>query len=59
MRITDEQKLYRRMMQKIAIVAKRRKTPSGAQMDEGEAYRQIMGEAKKRGGITPMPGRDI
>lgn len=33
MRLSDEQKLYRRMNQKIAAVAKRRG------MDEGEAYR--------------------
>ena len=53
MRLSDERKLYRRMNQKIAAVAKRRG------MDEGEAYRQIMGEAKRRGGITAMPGMDI
>ena len=53
MRITDEQKLYARMNKKIASVAKRRS------MDEGEAYRQIMGEAKRRGGVCPLPGKDI
>jgi hypothetical protein len=53
MRISDEQKLYRRMNQKIAAVAKRRG------MDEAEAYRQIMDKAKAMGGITPMPGKDI
>ncbi len=53
MRITDEQKLYRRMNQKIALVAKRRG------LDESEAYRQIMGEAKRRGGVSAIPGKDI
>ena len=53
MRLSDEQKLYRRMNSKIAAVAKRRG------MDEGDAYRQIMDEAKRRGGIMPMPGKDI
>ena len=53
MRITDEQKLYNAMNRKIAAVAKHRG------MDEAEAYRQIMGEAKRRGGITAMPGKDI
>lgn len=53
MRITDEQKLYNSMNRKIANVAKRRG------LDEGEAYRQIMGEAKRRGAIMPLPGKDI
>lgn len=53
MRISDEQKLYNSMNRKIAIVAKRRG------LDEGNAYQQIMGEAKRRGAITPMPGKDI
>ena len=53
MRPSDERKPYRRMNQKIAAVAKQRG------MDEGEAYRQIMGEAKRRGGITAMLGMDI
>ena len=53
MRVSDEQKLYRRMNQKIAVVAKRRG------MDEAEAYRQIVGEAKRRGGVLAMPGKDI
>ena len=53
LRISDEQKLYNRMNKKIASAAKRRG------MDEGDAYQQIMAEAKRRGGITPMPGKDI
>lgn len=53
MRISDEQKLYASMNRKIANVAKRRG------LDEANAYRQIMGEAKRRGGITAMPGKDI
>lgn len=53
MRITDEQKLYRSMNRKIALVAKRRG------LDEANAYQQIMGEAKRRGGILAMPGKDI
>jgi hypothetical protein len=52
-RISDEQKLYARMMKAIANVAKKRG------MDEGDAYRQITAEARRRGGITPMPGKDI
>lgn len=53
MRITDEQKLYSSMNRKIASVAKRRN------MDEAVAYQQIMGEAKRRGGIQAIPGKDI
>lgn len=53
MRISDEQKLYRRMNSKIAAVARRRG------MDESDAYRQIMSEAKRRGGILASPGKDI
>jgi len=53
MRITDEQKLYDRMHRKINAVARRRG------IDANDAYQQIMGEAKRRGGITPMPGKDI
>ena len=53
MRIADEQKLYNSMNRKIAAVAKRRG------MDEAFAYQQIMGEAKRRGGIQATPGRDI
>ncbi len=53
MRVSDEMKLYGRMNRKIAAVAKRRG------MDEAAAYQQIMAEAKRRGGILPMPGKDI
>ena len=53
MRVTDEQKLYRRMNSKIAAVAKR------LGMDEAEAYRQIVEEAKRRGRLTALPGKDI
>lgn len=53
MRISDEQKLYSRMNRKIASVAKRHG------MDEAAAYQQIMAEAKRRGGITPLPGKDV
>ena len=53
MRFSDEQKLYNGMNRKIAAVAKRRG------MDEASAYQQIMGEAKRRGGITALPGKDI
>ena len=49
-RFTDELKLYNRMNKKIAAVAKRRG------IDEADAHRQIMGEAKRRGAIMPMPG---
>ena len=53
MRITDEQKLYASMNRKIAAVAKR------LGMDEAEAYRQILAEAKRRGGLMALPGKDI
>lgn len=53
MRITDEQKLYASMNRKIAAVAKR------LGMDEAEAYRQILAEAKRRGGLVALPGKDI
>ena len=53
MRISDEQKLYNNMNRKIAAVAKRRG------MDEASAYQQIMCEAKRRGGVTALPGKDI
>ena len=53
MRIADEQKLYNSMNRKIAMAAKRRG------MDEGDAYRQIMNAAKRRGGILALPGKDI
>ncbi len=53
MRIADGQKLYKSMNRKIAVVAKRRG------MDEADAYQQIMREAKRRGGILAMPGKDI
>jgi hypothetical protein len=53
MRATDEQKLYRSMHRKIAAVAKRRS------MDEADSYRQIMNEAKRRGGLLALPGKDI
>jgi CO/xanthine dehydrogenase Mo-binding subunit len=53
MRITDEQKLYKSMHRKIASVAKR------LGMDEADAYRQITAEAKRRGGLLALPGKDI
>jgi hypothetical protein len=53
LRIADEQKLYKRMNSKIAAVAKQRG------MDEAAAYQQIMGEAKRRGGLQAIPGKDI
>ena len=53
MRIKDEQKLYDRMQRKIDAVARRRG------IDRNAAYEQIVGEAKRRGGITPVPGKDI
>ena len=53
MRITDEQRLYRNMHRKIASVAKR------LGMEEPEAYRQIIAEAKRRGGLLALPGKDI
>ena len=53
MRLADEQKLFASMNRKIAAVAKRRG------LDEGNAYQQIVGEAKRRGGILAMPGKDI
>ena len=53
MRIADEQKLYASMNRKIASVARR------LGMDEADAYRQIMEEAKRRGGLLPLPGKDI
>lgn len=53
LRIADEQKLYKNMNRKIATAAKRRS------MDEALAYQQIMNEAKRRGGILAIPGKDI
>jgi hypothetical protein len=53
MRLADEQKLYKRMNSKVATVAKRRG------LDEAAAYQQIMNEAKRRGGIQALPGKDI
>jgi hypothetical protein len=53
MRLSDEQKLFASMNRKIAAVAKR------LGMDDGNAYQQIVGEAKRRGGILAMPGKDI
>jgi hypothetical protein len=53
MRLADEQKLYKSMRRKIAGVAKRRA------MDEADTYQQIMNEAKRRGGIQAIPGKDI
>lgn len=52
-RIRDEQKLYRRAQAATARVAKKRG------MDVYEAERQITAEARRRGGICPMPGKDI
>lgn len=52
-RIRDAQKLYERMVRKIDAVAKRRK------IDRDSAYRQIADEARRRGAITPVPGKDI
>jgi len=51
--ITTEQKLYRGMMRKIAAVAKRRNMP------ENDAFQQITEEAKRRGGLQALPGKDI
>ena len=53
LRIRDEQRLYESMTRKIDAVARRR------QMDRDTAYRQIADEARRRGPITPMPGKDI
>lgn len=53
MRIKDEQKLYDRMQRKIDAVAKRRG------IDRNEAYEQITSAARSRGGITPIPGKDV
>jgi len=53
MRVRDEQKLYTRMNKRIDSVAKKRG------MDSHEAYRQIMNEAQRRGGVCPVPGKDI
>lgn len=53
LKIRDQQRLYTRMKAKIAIIAKRRG------MDEGDAYRQVTGEARRLGGICPLPGKDI
>lgn len=52
-RISDEQKLYNRAQRAIAKVAKKRN------MDVYEAERQITNEARRRGGICPLPGKDI
>ncbi len=52
-RIADQQRLYNRMTTKIAAVAKRRK------MDTLDAHDQIVKEAKRRGGICPLPGKDL
>ena len=51
--IRDQQKLYSRMQKKIAAVAKKRG------MDEHVVSTQITSEAKRRGGIRPLPGKHI
>lgn len=52
-RIRDEQKLYQRAVKLTEKVATKRN------MDPHEAERQITAEARRRGGICPMPGKDI
>lgn len=51
--IRDQQRLYDRMMAKIDSVVKKRS------LDRQQAHETIVGEAKKRGGVCPIPGKDM
>lgn len=51
--IKDQQRLYRAMTRKIEAVAKKRG------MDPLSAHEQIVAAARKRGGICPVPGKDV
>jgi hypothetical protein len=53
MRITDAQKLYRRLHKAVERVATRRG------MSFSDAHDQITREASRRGPICPTPGKDI
>lgn len=51
--VRDQQKLYNQMQKKIAAVAKKRG------MAEHIVGEQITAEAKRRGGLRPLPGKHI
>lgn len=50
--IRDEQKLYGRLRKRVAAVAEKRG------VSEEDAYGQIAREARKRGAVCPLPGKD-
>lgn len=52
-RIHDSQRLFTRMHAKIDAVVK------ATGMDRDDAHAQIAAEARRRGPICPMPGKDI
>ena len=55
-RLRDEQKLASRAKKAIERVVKQY---AARGMTYDEAHRQIEGEARSRGSICPLPGRDI
>jgi hypothetical protein len=52
-RVRDEQRLYERAQKLTSRVATKRG------MDPYDAENQISAEARRRGPITPIPGKDI
>lgn len=51
-RVRDQQRLYERMQRNVEAVARK------AGMDTDSTHEQIIAEAKRRGCIAPLPGKD-